>query len=319
MTLTTLDHEAREWLKKVFGDHAKFDEPMSRHTSLGVGGPAEAFVVPESLEALKTLIAWSRENRHPFLVVGDGTNLLVKDGGIKGIVIVLKACLKTVEQTGAEHGKVFVSAMAGAKMKTLCAYALKRGLKGMNFALGIPGTIGGGIIMNAGTSYGSVAEVLESINVLLPTGETMTIEKEQLEFSYRKLDLGQAMADVYEGLPVILSGCFRLQPSDPEKLKQEAKEVLQMRKVSQPLGVNSAGCFYKNPPSGKSAGELIDLAGLKGKSIGGATISSKHANFIVNRKGASAGDILALMNLIEETVSKMFDIDLEREVKIVGS
>jgi UDP-N-acetylmuramate dehydrogenase len=164
-----------------------------------------------------------------------------------------------------------------------------------------------------------VAAVIDAISVLLPTGKTVVIEKEQLDFSYRKLELEKAIADVYEGTPVILSGCFRLQPSDPERLRQEARKILRMRKVSQPLGINSAGCFYKNPPSGKSAGELIDLAGLKGKAIGGAAISSKHANFIINRKGASADEILALMDHIEATVSKMFDIDLEREVRIVGS
>ena len=314
-----LNHGAREWLKKLFDTDVKFAEPMSKHTSLCVGGPAEAFVVPKSMEALETLMSWSRENQYPFLVIGDGTNLLVKDDGINGIVIVLTECLKTITQTGVESEKVFVTAMAGARMRALCAFALERGLEGMNFAVGIPGTVGGGIMMNAGTSYGCMAEVIESISILLPTGQTVAIDREQLDFSYRKLALDRAVTNIYEGQPIVLSGCFSLKPSDPAKLKKEAKEIWAMRKDRHPIGMQSAGCFYKNPASGKSAGELIDLAGLKGKSIGGAEVSSKHANFIINRKNASAADFLALMAHIEETVSKIFNVDLEREVKIVGS
>jgi UDP-N-acetylmuramate dehydrogenase len=189
----------------------------------------------------------------------------------------------------------------------------------MNFAVGIPGTVGGGIMMNAGTSYGSVAEVIASISILVPTGQIIVVDKEQLDFSYRKLGLDRAVTSVYEGQPIVISGCFCLEPSDHEKLKEEAKEILKMRKNWHPIGMHSAGCFYKNPASGQTAGQLIDLAGLKGKSIGGAEVSSKHANFIINRKNASAGDVLALMEHIEETVFKMFNVNLEREVKIVGS
>jgi UDP-N-acetylmuramate dehydrogenase len=315
----TLNHEAREWLKKVFGGNVKFDEPMSRHTSLRVGGPAEAFVVPESLEALEALITWSRENQLPFLIIGDGTNLLVKDGGISGVVIVLTECLKAITQTGVESGKVFVTAMAGARMRALCAFALERGLAGMNFAVGIPGTVGGGIMMNAGTSYGSVSEVIASISILTSTGQTIEADREKLDFSYRKLGLDRAVTNGYEGQPIVLSGCFCLKPSDIKMLKEEAKEILKMRKNWHPIGMHSAGCFYKNPVSGKTAGQLIDLAGLKGKSIGGAEVSSKHANFIINRHNASAADVLNLMTHIEETISNMFDVNLEREVKIVGS
>lgn len=315
----TLNREAREWLKNVFGDNVKFDESMSKHTSLRVGGPAEAFVIPKNIETLEALIAWSRENQFSFLVIGDGTNLLVKDGGINGIVIVLTECLKTIAQTSVESEKVFVTAMAGARMQALCAFALERGLEGMNFAIGIPGTVGGGIMMNAGTSYGSVEDVIESISILLPTGQSIVINRDRLDFSYRNLSLGKAFTNGCQGLPIILNGCFGLKPSDSEKLKEEAKKILKIRKDRHPIGMHSAGCFYKNPVSGRTAGELIDSAGLKGKSIGGAEVSSKHANFIINRKNASADDVLALMALIEETVSKMFNVNLEREVKIVGS
>jgi UDP-N-acetylmuramate dehydrogenase len=314
-----LDRDAVSWLSSHFGSNVKFNEPMANHTSLRVGGPAEAYVVPENIESLKALIKWLWQKKLPYLIIGDGTNLLVKDNGITGIVIVLTKCLKTIAQTDTQADRVFVTAMAGARMRTLCRFAIERGLKGTNFAMGIPGTVGGAIMMNAGTSLGSVESVLESIKVLLPTGHSLRIKKEKLNFSYRKLSWNEAQIDIGLGQPIVLDGCFCLHPADPEKLKKEAQEILKARQKRHPYDVPSAGCFYKNPASDKTAGELIDLAGLKGKSIGGAEISSKHANFIINRQNASAADFLALMALVEETVLKMFNINLEREVKIVGS
>lgn len=314
-----LDRDATRWLSSRFGSNVKFNEPMANHTSLRVGGPAEAYIVPENIESLKGLIKWSRQKQIPYLIIGDGTNLLVKDGGINGIVIVLTRCLKTIAQTGRHGDGVVVTAMAGARMRTLCRFAIERGLEGTNFAIGIPGTVGGGIMMNAGTNLGSVENILESIQVLLPTGHTQRIKKEKLIFSYRKLSWDEEQIDVGLGQPIVLDGSFCLHPSDPEKLKKEAQEIWEARQKRHPTGFLSAGCFYKNPVSDKTAGELIDLAGLKGKSIGGAEISSKHANFLINRHNASAADFLALMELVEETVLKLFNINLEREVKIVGS
>ncbi|OEU68300.1 MAG: UDP-N-acetylenolpyruvoylglucosamine reductase [Desulfobacterales bacterium PC51MH44] len=314
-----LDSDAIKWLTSHFGNNVKFDEPMSKHTSLRVGGPAEAFVIPEDIEVLKALIKWSWQKELPYLVIGDGTNLLVKDSGISGIVIALTKCLKTIAQTDIKTDGVIVNAMAGARMQNLCSFTLEQGLEGMNFAIGIPGTVGGGIVMNAGTSYGSVADVLESINVLLPTGQIRRIKREKLDFSYRKLAWDKELADVDQGQLIVLDGCFCLRPSDSEKLKKEARTILKLRQKRHPISLPSAGCFFRNPASGKTAGKIIELAGLKGKSIGGAEISTKHANFLVNRHQATAADFLALMELVEETVSKMFNIDLEREVKIVGA
>jgi len=314
-----LDSDSRKWLKSRFHNNVKFDEAMSKHTSLRVGGPAEAFVDPENIEALKALVTWSWQKKIPYLIIGNGTNLLVKDSGINGVVIVLTKCLKTISQTDINTDWVIVTAMAGVRMQTLCSFALERGLEGMNFAIGIPGTVGGGIMMNAGTSYGSMESVLESINILLPTGQVHKIKKEKLDFAYRKLSWNKQKIDINRGQQIVLDGCFRLHPSDPEKLKKEAKKILETRRQRQPTSLPSAGCFFKNPASGKTAGELIEAAGLKGKSIGGAKISSKHANFIINHHKASAADFLALMELVEETVLKMFNIDLKREVMVVGS
>lgn len=313
-----LDPDTKEWLVKVFGSNVRFDESMSRHTSLGVGGPAEAFVVPENHDELVELINWSRQKALPYLVIGDGTNLLVKDSGLSGIVIVLTKCLKTITQLDKGDSSVTVTAMAGVRMQTLCRFAIEHGLEGMNFALGIPGTVGGGIMMNAGTDRGSIEDVLDSIKVLLPMGMIKTIGKDELNFGYRELSFSQGKTDVYQGQPIILDGSFRLHLKDSGELKKEAELILKNRRKSQPTGGLSAGCFFKNPESGKTAGELIELAGLKGKRKGGAQISPKHANFIINTGQASASDFLALMELVQETVITMFNIDLKPEVKIVG-
>lgn len=314
-----LDSASKKWLTSRFGAHVKFDEPMSRHTSLRVGGPAEAYLTPPNMDGLKLLINWAWQKSLPYLIVGDGTNLLVKDGGIGGIVIVLTECLKEITKTGEGNQEVVVTAMAGARMQALCRFAIQNGLAGMNFALGIPGTVGGGIMMNAGTAYGWIEKVLRAIRLLLPDGQLREITRDRLKFSYRELSWDPEPGQMYPGQPIIVEGSFGLHLSDPRKLKAEAEEILKTRRQKQPIGVPSAGCFFKNPAYGKTAGELIELAGLKGKSIGGAAVSSKHANFLINTGRASATDFLALMELVQETVSKMFNIELEREVKIVGA
>jgi UDP-N-acetylmuramate dehydrogenase len=313
-----LDRTAKKWLQNRFKDDVRFEEPMSGHTSLKVGGPAEAFVTPATLNDLQALIRWNEKAGLPFLVIGDGTNLLVKDTGIAGLVIVLTKCLNKISTTGSRDGDVTVRAMAGARLHKLCSFAMAAKLKGMNFALGIPGTVGGAIMMNAGTSHGWIENVLEKITILTPAGETRTVAREQLDFSYRKLSLKNGLLNLTAGYPIIIDGHFYLKPADGQQLQQEAEEILKKRKANQPTHLPSAGCFFKNPVSGKPAGELIELAGLKGNKIGGALISPKHANFIINSGGASADDILALMENAQTAVLKMFNIKLEAEVKIVG-
>lgn len=314
-----IDGEAKKWLADQFGKDIRFEEPMANHTSLRVGGPAEAFVKPGNVQKLKDLMNWVWQKQLPYLIIGDGTNLLVKDRGIKGVVIALTRCLKTISQRKIKNDEVIVTAMAGARLQTLCSFAIDQGLGGMNFAIGIPGTVGGAIMMNAGTQSGSMGSVVESISLLCPDGQTLRVEREKLGFSYRKLTWGEGGNDMLPGQHVVLDGNFRLHPSQPEKLKQEAQEIIKTRRERHPYKMPSAGCFFKNPETGKTAGELIELAGLKGMSIGGAEISQQHGNFIINRHHAKASDFLALMELVEETVAKMFNIDLEKEVKIVGA
>ncbi|MFO7665413.1 MAG: UDP-N-acetylmuramate dehydrogenase [Desulfobacterales bacterium] len=314
----SIDKDSISWLNNLFGSCVKFSEPMSRHTYLRVGGPADAFICPDNIEKLKELLLWAKDKRIPYTVIGDGSNLVVRDKGIPGIVIVLTRCLNGISRSGGNGESVLIEAMAGVRTQTLCRYAIEEGLSGINFALGIPGTVGGAIMMNAGTSSGSISDVLDSADALLSSGTILKIKREDINFSYRKFSWNINFTESQQEEPVIIDGCFRLFQSDPVKLKKEARVILKKRRDNQPTGMASAGCFFKNPLSGKTAGQLIDMAGLKGTRIGGAEVSSRHANFIVNTGAASASDILGLMELVQETVFKKFNVRLEPEVKIVG-
>ncbi len=309
----------KQWLTETFGANVRFEEPMSRHTSLRVGGPADVYVAPQEKSDLVMLVRWLQENSLPYFIVGNGTNLLVLDNGIRGIVISMKHCLKNIRHTVPDRENVLVTAGAAAGLNTLCTYASGKGFKGMNFALGIPGSVGGAIVMNAGTGHGNMADVITAVVVLSPAGDPVKIEKQALQFRYRGLDW-KACPEV-PGIqpPIILEGEFRLSVADKHAIEKEATTVLKKRIAMQPLHQRSAGCFFKNPAKGKSAGELIDLAGLKGKQIGDAQVSTTHANFIINKDKASAADILALKDLIQEAVLRLFNVTLEPEVKIVGT
>jgi UDP-N-acetylmuramate dehydrogenase len=275
--------------------------------------------VPQSQKDLIDLIIWAGQMQQPYIVIGDGTNLLVRDAGIRGLVIMLTKCLNKISRLDRGDDTTIISAMAGARLQALCKFAIESGLEGMNFAIGIPGTVGGGIVMNAGTAAGSMEGVLDSIEVLLPGGERLTLERSQLVFKYRNLSLKNVASHGDLEKTIVLEGHFRLRPSDARYLKREAREMLNKRRTAQPSNYASAGCFFKNPASGKTAGELIELAGLKGKRVGGAEVSAKHANFIINTDNATAADVTALMEIVQETVSQTFNIELTPEVKIVGT
>jgi UDP-N-acetylmuramate dehydrogenase len=292
---------------------------MSLHTSLRVGGPAEAFVEPKTADELAVLVSGLTDRKIPYHVVGGGTNLIVTDAGISGVVICLKPCMSEflIENTGLSQARVTV--MAGTSLRLLCSHVIRNGLKGMNFALGIPGTVGGAIRMNAGTALGKISDVLESVTVLYPNGQRETIGRNALCFSYRKLMLPQLSCEkTLSNETIVVSGNFSLVRASLAELKQEAAEIMKNRKRRQPA-MPSAGCVFKNPSAGKTAGELIDLCGLKGQKIGGAEISEKHANFIVNTGSATAADILALMGSMRQIVFERFEVNLEPEVIVIGN
>jgi UDP-N-acetylmuramate dehydrogenase len=276
-------------------------------------------VAPKEKSGLVALVQWLQENSLPYFIIGNGTNLLVLDKGIRGIVISMKHCLKDIQHTIMDRKSALVTAGAAARLNSLCKYATGNSFNGMNFALGIPGSVGGAIIMNAGTGHGTMANVITAVVVLSPGGEAVRIEKYALRFRYRGLDLKDRPEVAGMQTPIILEGEFRLSAGNKHAIEKEASAIMQKRAGMQPLHQRSAGCFFKNPNKGKSAGELIDLAGLKGKRIGDAQVSTLHANFIINNNNATAADILTLKDLIQKTVLRSFNITLEPEVKIVGT
>ena len=316
--IMTLDGDAKKWLRGHLKDRVTFEEPMAKHTTFRVGGPAEAYVEPETLKQLTAMIDWAIRKDIPYLVIGGGTNLLVSDKGIRGIVVVLTRCLNRIREEDKINDAAIVTAMAGARLQTLCRFAVRQGLEGLNFALGIPGTVGGAIMMNAGTATGSMADVLDAVEILKPAGQIVRRKKNEIVFSYRSISWCGRNTRSPRCQPIILGGSFRLRSADPKQLKQEAATIRGERKRREPTRHPSAGCFFKNPISGTPAGRLIEQAGLKGQRVGGAQISGKHANYIVNRGNASAADILTLMNHVQSVVNDRFNIHLEPEVKIVG-
>ncbi len=315
----TVDAETRKWLDFLTNGRAMYDEPMSSHTSFKLGGPAEVFLEPGSLDELREIISGLRERGVGYLVVGSGTNIVVSDSGISGAVICLKRNFKNISIQKINESFSRIEAMSGAGLGILCSYAIKNGLKGMIFALGIPGTVGGAIIMNAGTSIGSIGNVIESVTVLSPTGKMQIIDRRNLHFSYRRMIFSKEISCLTgdKNNNIIVSACFCLEKGSVSELRNEARQILKNRRLQQPVKLPSAGCIFKNPETGKTAGQLIDLAGLKGKRIGGAEVSAKHANFIINNGDATASDILRLIEMIREEVYEKFQINLELEVIVL--
>ena len=281
----------------------RWDEPLSRHTSLKVGGPADVLVIPVSLSALKMLIQRTGPAKVGVFVMG-GTNLLVRDGGIRGIVIKLSH-LQGIQRIG----QAVIRAEGGAVMPLVSRAAASYGLSGLEFALGIPGTVGGAVVMNAGIRQGAVSDVLAGIQILTPKGELLTLSRTQLDFGYRWSKLPQG---------IIVSADFRLKKGQKEKIRQRMKQFIKYRKDTQPLQWSNAGSVFKNP-NGEYAAELIESLGLKGLQIGGAQVSLQHSNFIVNHGRATARDVLALIRVIGRKAEDEAGITLELELKIVGA
>ncbi len=313
-----LDTTTREWLTNTFADDVRFEEPMSQHTSFRVGGPAEALVRPKGKGDLVRLVQWATEHGIGYMPLGAGSNILVRQKGIRGIVIMLDSCLVSIVENKTPSDGPCITAGAGVKLAGLCTFALKQGLEGLNFALGIPGTVGGSIRVNAGTPDGCMGDVVVSVNLLMPEGSLRSVEKTELVFSYRKMDWPSDTAFEPGCEPIILEAALRLKPADRHGLKKEAEQIMQQRKNHQPWTAKSAGCIFKNPAGERSAGQLIDMAGLKGKRIGDAEVSTLHANFIINKGRATADDVLTLVDLVRSTVFQHYQIELETEVRIVG-
>ena len=294
-----------EALSAIAGSHQILEnEPMSRHTTFRVGGPADVLFLPESEEQLLWALSIAREAGVPCVVIGNGSNLVVKDGGIRGLVIALGEGMAAIARAGET-----LTAWAGASLARVSAYAQASGLSGLEFASGIPGTLGGGCAMNAGAYGGQLSDVLVDARVLLD-GVVRTLTVEEMQMGYRtSLPLRRG--------GIVISARFALTPDDPEAIAARMRELNARRRDKQPLNYPSAGSTFKRP-EGYFAGALIEQAGLKGKRVGGAQVSEKHAGFIVNTGGATAADILTLIGTVQDEVADRFGVRLETEVRILG-
>jgi len=285
-------------------DQYLVNEPMSRHTTFRVGGPADFMFFPESAEQVVMAIEAAKEENTPVLVIGNGSNLIVRDGGIRGLVIVLGERFSAISLDGN-----IITAQAGVSLAKLAAYAHTEGLTGLEFASGIPGALGGGTAMNAGAYGGQLSDVLLDAQVLLD-GKIVTLTKDEMQMGYR------STLPLRKG-GIVLSARFELRPGDRDEIGALMKDLNARRRDKQPLNFPSAGSTFKRP-EGYFAGALIEQAGLKGLSVGGAQVSEKHAGFIINTGDATAADILCLISKVQAAVLDRFGVQLETEVRIVG-
>ena len=300
-----------EWkrkLRELATGTVLFDECMARHTSIGVGGRADALVVPESAVELGRLVALLRAEGIPVFFVGNGTNLIVRDDGFRGAVVSTKG-LRAVRLEPRGEGLTALLAEAGASLAEVVSLTAREGLTGMEFCAGIPGSVGGGIRMNAGAWGGEMKDVLESVDLLNGEGNIRSLPRAALRFEYRNLALSEGAC--------VLGGAFGLARGDRVAVEGRIREILNMRSGKHPLQYRSAGSVFKNP-KGMPAGRIIDEAGLKGLTLGGARVSEMHGNFIVNLGSATAKDIIGLIDLVRKKVRERTGIDLEPEVKIIG-
>lgn len=292
---------------------ASLNAPIGvKMTWYGIGGQADLLVRPNSIDALATLLKRCSRSGTPFHVLGSGANLLVADEGVDGVVVKLDAPAFTEIKYNLQGEVHAMKAMAGADMARTMNDATRRGLEGLSQMAGIPASIGGAIRMNAGGAYGSIGDAVESVTCLTRAGEKVNYPVGEVKFGYRETNIPD---------PVILSATFHLTPTDPIALKQRVLEIFAFKKSTQPLADHSAGCTFKNPidpVSGQrvAAGKLIDEAGLKGLTVGGATVSDRHANFIVTRPGAAADDVLKLLGMIKKRVFDKHGIELKEEIAV---
>jgi len=311
--MASLNSHAKD-LSRFWKDRILWDFPMAQFSTLKVGGPAEAIISATKVSDLKRLIQWLNAHDIGWWILGRGSNILVPDSGLAGVIIGLEGELSSIEKFAVSPARrdeehVFIRAGGGCLLSKLVNYCTGHSLSGLEFAVGIPGSIGGAIVMNAGAWGYEIGNLVHGVLLMDSSGKTYSESGENLGFSYRKWSMPPDT--------VLLSATFSLTVGDKDDIKSRCKKYLELRRANQPFAEASAGSFFKNPPA-DSAGRLIEEAGLKGLSIGGAKISEKHANFIVNTGKATATDILNLAQVVQQEVFKRFGIKLEPEVHILG-
>ncbi|HIP88208.1 MAG TPA: UDP-N-acetylmuramate dehydrogenase [Anaerolineales bacterium] len=299
-----------EGLAETLGKRGQRYEPLAPYTTMRVGGPADLLVVCRTVEEVVEAVGMARAHDVPFLVLGDGSNVLVADAGVRGLVVVNRADRVRIEEDGT------VWAEAGASMAALARETTRRGWAGLEWAAGLPGTVGGAVVGNAGAFGRDVGSVLRSATVLEPDGVVRERPAEWFAFGYRTSRLKGAGKGEQGGRRVVLAATFELQRGDPDVLRARVAEVLRERRARQPGGA-TMGSTFKNPP-GDYAGRLIEAAGLKGHRIGGAVVSKQHANFILNVGDATAAEVWALIQYVRAEVERQFGVRLELEIERVG-
>jgi UDP-N-acetylmuramate dehydrogenase len=285
-----------------FADITRRDEPLAPFTWLRTGGPAQYLIEPRTQDELEAVVRCCDENEIPVRLLGGGSNLLISDDGVSGVV------LRLIHEpwTGISVEGTCVTAGSGAKLNAVISAAVKAGLAGLESLAGIPGTVGGALRGNAGGRAGDIGQFVQSVTVLTARGETFTRTEDEISFGYRESSIDEL---------AILSATFQLREDDPEEITRRMRKLWVMKKATQPLAFQSAGCIFRNP-RGMSAGALIEQSGLKGTRIGQAEISDRHANFIVTSEGATSADILRLIELARSRVAEQFGVDLELEIRI---
>ncbi len=278
------------------------DYPLAKQSWYGLGGPADYFIRPETVEQLKEVVQRCNENKVRIYVLGFGSNLLIGDKGLRGAVVKLEA----EEFAGTQFDGEQVTAWAGAELSKLVLTCVEKGLSGIEALTGIPGSVGGAVKMNAGGNFGDIGAAVETVTLMDRGGDIFEESKPELIFDYRQTNITAKF---------VLNAQLKLAESDPEQIMRTVKEMWIYKKNNQPLNTRNCGCIFKNP-RGVSAGALIDRAGLKGLQIEGAAVSEKHANFIIAEKGCKSRDVMRLIDAIKERVKEHFDIELELEIEI---
>ncbi len=301
-----MNHVFQDSLEKILSQGTLLvNEPMHKHTSFSIGGPADYFVSVANADELSEVCRLCRSQGVPFYIVGNGSNLLVSDRGVRGVVIHLGKLFSDVERRGD-----ILTVQAGAPMFKVARTALEASLAGFEFAAGIPGSFGGAVAMNAGAYGGEMKDILVDVEVLTPEGERLTLAAEEMDLSYRH-------SIVFDKDYIVLSARIKLIPGEADRIRARMEELSQARREKQPLEYPSAGSTFKRP-TGYFAGKLIQDAGLKGYTVGGARVSEKHSGFVINQGGATAEEVCFLIRQVQKKVRDRFGVDLETEVRFLG-
>lgn len=301
----TRSDSVREALTAIVGEgNLLIDELIRNHTYTKLGGEADYFVMPESVEQIQAVVKLANRESIPFTLLGNGSNLIVRDGGIRGIVMNLNKLDRIY------HEGETVIAESGARIIDTSFHALDESLSGLEFACGIPGTVGGALYMNAGAYGGEVKDCLSHAIVVDRSGEVITLTVDQFDFDYRT-------SNIPNNDYIVIEAHFNLELADPVAIKDKMDDLTEQRESKQPLEYPSCGSVFKRPP-GYFAGKLIQDSGLQGKGFGGAEVSRKHAGFIVNKANATATDYIAVIKMVQEKVKENYGVELEREVRIIG-